>query len=331
MAGFSSSSRPISKVVGAIEDHGFVILNALGPLGVAVFLTFVVDWWSGNSLGSVSSFKEFLLALKFFVWNPISGSIFFLLLTLWGAVGQAKDLRALKATNDSSAEEIASLKLENEKLRREVLDRENRLRTEIENNYVLAEELISSFKKIAHLWTCQIFNEMAFTVKHRISIYYLDADKKNLVLLDRFAKNHEFNQPGRPFFARNQGVIGKAWAEGEYFEKKIPIFNRKNTNYYQYLEDNYGFSRDISSRLRMKSCTIGGFAIEDAHGHHIGVIIFESQDQNDFDDSRLRDLVKRENHRLVEFISDASSRDMRPLPAQDDERSEGEVDEQKVA
>lgn len=331
MAGFSSSSRPISKVVGAIEDHGFVILNALGPLGVAVFLTFAVDWWNGNNLGAVTSFKELLLALKFVAWNPISGSILSLLLTLWGAVGQAKDLRALKDTNDSRAKEISSLKLENEQLRSKGLLQENKLRTEVENNYLLAEELIGSFKKIAHLWTCQIFNEMAFTVKHRISIYYLDGDKKNLVLLDRFAKNHEFNQPGRPFFARNQGVIGKAWAEGEYFEKKIPIFNRKNTNYYQYLEDNYGFSRDISSRLRMKSCTIGGFAIEDAHGHHIGVIIFESQDQNDFDESRLRELVKRENHRLVEFISDASSRDMRTLPAQDDDRSEGGGDEQKVA
>lgn len=331
MAGFSSSSRPISKVVGVIEDHGFVILNAIGPLGVAVFLTFVVDWWNGNNLGAISSFKEFLSALKFFIWNPISGSMFFLLLTLWGAIGQAKDLRSLNATNVSRAEEISNLKLDNEQLRREGLLRENRLRAEVENNYLLAEELISSFKKIAHLWTCQIFNEMAFTVKHRISIYYLDSDKKNLVLLDRFAKNHEFNQPGRPFFARNQGVIGKAWAEGECFEKRIPLFNRKNTNYYQYLEENYGFSRDISSRLRMKSCTIGGFAIEDAHGHHIGVIIFESQDQNDFDDSKLRELVKRENHRLVEFISDASSRDIRPLPAQDDDRSEGEVDEQKVA
>ncbi|MBH0092287.1 hypothetical protein [Pseudoalteromonas sp. SCQQ13] len=331
MAGFSSSSRPISKVVGAIEDHGFVILNALGPLGVAVFLTFVADWWDGNNLGNVSHFKEFLLAFKFFVWNPITGAIFFLLLTLWGAVGQAKDLRALKAMNDSNSEEIADLKLENDKLRIEVSNRENRLRAEVENNYLLAEELISSFKRMAHLWTCQIFNEMTFTVKHRISIYYLDSEKKNLVILDRFAKNHEFNQPGRPFFSRNQGVIGKAWAEGEYFDKSIPIFNRKNTNYYQYLDDNYGFSRDISSRLRMKSCTIGGFAIEDAHGHYIGVVIFESQDQNDFDDSKLRELVKRENHRLVEFISDASSRDMRPLPAQDGGRSEGEADEQKVA
>lgn len=331
MAGFSSNSRPISRVVGVIEDHGFVILNALGPLGVAVFLTFVVGWWEDNNLGSVSSFNEFWLAIKFFLWNPIVGSILFLLLTLCGAVGQAKDLRALKVTNDSRTVEIESLKQENNKLRKEGLERENRLRTEIENNYLLAEELINSFKKIAHLWTCQIFNELKFNVKHRISIYYLDADKKNLVLLDRFAKNHEFNQSGRPFFERNQGVIGKAWAEGEYFEKKIPIFNRKNTNYYQYLEDNYGFSRDISSRLRMKSCTIGGFAIEDAHGHHIGVIIFESQDQNDFDDSRLRELVKRENHRLVEFISDASSRDMRRLPARDDERNEGEFDEQKVA
>ncbi len=183
---------------------------------------------------------------------------------------------------------------------------------------------MEAFKKIAHLWTCQIFNEMTFTVKHRISIYYLDGDKKNLVLLDRFAKNDEFNQQGRPFFPRDQGVIGKALAKGEFFEKTIPIFNKKNTNYYKYLESNYGFSRDISSRLRMKSCTIGGFAIEDAHGHHIGVIIFESQDQNDFDDNKLRDVVKRENAKLVGFITDASSRDIRPLPSGDEARKNGE-------
>lgn len=332
MAGFNNNSRPISRAVGAIEDHLYVISNAIGPLGFAVFLTFVVGWWEGNSLGELSSLKEWLSAVKFLIWNPIIGAVLFLCLTIWGTIGQAKDLRGLKATIDSQKAEIECLKTGNSRLIEENSNQENRLRTEVENNYQLAEELIIAFKKTAHLWTCQIFNEMAFTVKHRISIYYLGSDKRNLVLLDRFAKNHEFNQPGRPFFSRDQGVIGRAWAEGEYFEKRIPIFNRKNTNYYQYLENNYGFARDISSRLRMKSCTIGGFAIEDAHGHHIGVIIFESQDQNDFDDEKLRELVKRENPRLVEFITDASSRDMRPLPSVDESRKQGEEnDEQKAA
>lgn len=331
MAGFSNNSRPISRVVGAIEDHGFVILNAIGPIGVAVFLTFIVSWWDKNSIGEFTTPKDWLLAIKFLIWNPISGATLLLLLTIYGAIGQAKDLKTLKDANDSQEDIINSLNLENDKLIAEKANQEKRLRSEIENNYLLAEELINSFKRIAHLWTCQIFNELSFTVKHRISIYYLDSEKKNLVLLDRFAKTHEFNQPGRPFFSRNQGVIGKAWADGEFFEKKIPIFNRKNTNYYQYLEDNYGLSRDISSRLRMKSCTIGGFAIEDAHGHHIGVIIFESQDQNDFEDAKLRELVKRENHRLVEFISDASSRDIRPFPSAGDSISKGGANEQKAA
>lgn len=330
MAGFSSESRPLSKIVGTIEDHGYVISNAIGPLGVAVFLTFVVGWWEGNSLGETSTLKDWLEAAWFCIWNPISGAILFLCLTILGAVGQAKDLKILKSKNNAQHEEIEMLKKEHNESLKEKSELERKLRTEVENNYQLAEELIISFKRIAHLWTCQIFNEMSFTVKHRISIYYLDGDKKNLVLLDRFAKNHDFNQPGRPFFSRNQGVIGKAWAEGEFFEKKIPIFNRKSTNYYKYLEDNYGLPRDISSRLRMKSCTIGGFAIEDAHGHHIGVIIFESQDQNDFDDVKLRELVKRENHRLVEFISDASSRDIRPLPVITSEKKGGEH-EQKAA
>lgn len=331
MAGFSNNSRPISKIVGAIEDHGFVILNAIGPIGVAIFLTFVVDWWNENSLGDLSSLSGWLHAIKFFIWNPISGVIFFLILTICGAIGQAKDLRALKANIDSQSAEIASLGSQNHQLNIKQQDLENSLRSEVESNYQLAEELIIAFKKIAHLWTCQIFNELGFTVKHRISIYYLDSDKKNLVLLDRFAKNHELNLPGRPFFSRDQGVIGKAWAQGEYFEKQIPTFNKRNTNYYKYLEENYGFSRDISSRLRMKSCTIGGFAIENAHGHHIGVIIFESQDQNDFEDEKLKELVKRENHRLVEFILDASSRDIRPFPSSEDSRNTGGIDEQKAA
>ncbi len=332
MAGFSNNARPISNAVGAIEDHFFVILNAIGPLGVAVFLTFIVGWWEGNSLNDVSSGEEFLSAVKFMLWNPINGAILFLSLTVWGALGQSKDLKNLKLTNESLQTEIESFDTNCSKLDKKNSELESRLRTEVENNYLLAEELIAAFKKTAHLWTCQIFNEITLTVKHRISIYYLDSDKKNLVLLDRFAKNHEFNQPGRPFFSRDQGVIGKAWAEGEFFEKKIPIFNRKNTNYYQYLENTYGFSRDISSRLRMKSCTIGGFAIEDAHGHHIGVIIFESQDQNDFEDAKLRKVVKRENSRLVEFITDASSRDIRPLPSVAiDSKNRGKNDEHKAA
>ncbi len=318
-------------MVAAIEDHGYVILNAIGPIGVAVFLTFVSDWWSNNSLAGYSTFNDWLANIKFLILNPISGATLCTILTISGAIGQAKDLKALKAKNDDQKDKIARLESEKLKLSETSDVLEGRLRVEVENNYQLAEELIISFKKTAHLWTCQIFNEMAFTVKHRISIYYLDAEKKNLVLLDRFAKNYEFNLPGRPYFSRDQGVIGKAWADGEYFEKKIPLFNRKNTNYYQYLEDNYGFSRDISSRLRMKSCTIGGFAIEDVQGHHVGVIIFESQDQNDFDDSKLRELVKRENHRLVEFISDASARDMRPLPSENNSVSKGGTNEQKVA
>lgn len=331
MAGFSNESRPISKLVGAIEEHAFVIMNAIGPIGVAVFLAFIADWWGKNSIGEISTGKDLLLAIKFVFWNPISGAFLFLFVTLWGAVGQAKDMKSLKSTNESLKEKIDSLGEQNQCLEDEAEKLEGKLRNEIENNYQLAEELLESFKKTAHLWTCQIFNELAFSVKHRISIYYLDGDKKNLVLLDRFAKNHEFNQPGRPFFSRDQGVIGRAWAHGEFFEKKIPIFNRKNTNYYQYLEENYGFSRDVSSRLRMKSCTIGGFAIEDAHGHHVGVIIFESQDQNDFEDEKLREIVKRENHRLVEFISDASLRDIRPLPSLSSSNGKGGDDEQKAA
>ena len=313
MAGFSDELKPLTRKMSDIEEHGYVILNAIGPIGVALFLVFIKDWWISNSINSPSSFSDYLAALWFIIWNPIAGTIFCVVLTVIGAIGQAGDSKALKEDNKAKEKSINELNDENKSLSEKNTVLENNVRVEIENNYQLAEELVTAFRRIAHLWTCQIFNELSLSVKHRISIYYLDSDRENLVLLDRFAKNHDFNQPGRPYFPKDQGVIGKAWAEGEFFEKKIPVFNRKNTNYYQYLDTNYGFGRDISSRLRMKSCTIGGFAIEDAHGHHIGVVIFESQDQNDFNEEQLREIVKRENHRLVDFISDASSRDKRPL------------------
>jgi len=330
LAGFSSKNRPISRFVGQIEDHLYVLLNAVGPLGFAIFLTFVPSWWQSNSYVPVTDIASFFGLLGFMIWNPITGSVIFFLITSIGAIGQAKDTKALRTEINEKERTISNKESHIEELKSNNENLDSIIRTEVENNYVLAEELVTSYKKLAHLWICQIFNELKLNVKHRISIYYLNSDKDNMVLLDRFAKHHDYNMPGRPFFPRDQGVIGRVWAEGEFFERKIPIFNRKNTNYYQYLETTYGFSRDISSRLKMKSCTIGGFAIEDVDGHHVGVIIFESQDQNDFNIDSLRELIKRENHRLVDFISDTSLRDIRPLPSQPENR-EGAHDEQKAA
>ena len=328
MAGFSSESKPITKFVESIEEHEYVLLNAVGPIGVAVFLTFISDWWTNAAFLAPSTFKDLLSLCWSLIWNPFFGTLMFFVLTVIGALGQAADMRKLKGANErlKSANDDLKNRLSHQEAEKESLD--NRLRTEIENNYQLAEELIQAFKKTAHLWTCQIFNELQLTVKHRISIYYLDSEQNNLVLLDRFAKNHDFNSVGRPFFPRQQGVIGKAWANGECIDKKIPIVNRKDTAYYQYLNENYDIPRDVSSRLRMNSCTIAGFAIEDVHGHHTGVIIFESQDQNDFVDQTLRNIAKRENVRLQEFIADASSRDLRPLPSN---RPKGVEHESKVA
>jgi cell division protein FtsB len=312
LVGFSNDDKPISEFISKIEDHLYVLLNAIGPLGFAIFITFVPEWWRSNSMVAVSTLIEFLHSILFLTWNPVVGSLVFLALTVIGAVGQAKDTKALKASNmqleiniTDKKENINQLEAINAKIDRQ-------LGNEIENNYQLAEELIDSYKKLAHLWICQIFNELELGVMDRISIYYLDNTKENMILLDRFAKNYDFNSQGRPYFKRNQGVMGKVLSEGTYFENNIPEFSKKNTHYYKYLESKYDFSRDVSSRLRMKSRTIGGFAIEDAQGHHIGVIIFESLDIEGFIQNRLKEIVKRENHRLVEFITDTSERDLRP-------------------
>lgn len=329
MAGFSNENKPLAKLVEMVEERLFVILSAVGPLGVAVSLNFFDKWWDESSFTLPVSSEQWPSFFSQVFFNPAVALLFFSFLTLYGVLGQAKDMKLLKQDNSRKKEVIDDLKKQKSDVVEDKDRIENNLREEIENNYQLAEELVNSFRNIAHLWTCQIFNELCLTVKHRISIYYLDSDNRKLVLLDRFAKNPEYNRPGRPFFSKSQGVIGKAWAQGEFFEKRIPLFNRKNTNYYQYLHDNYGFSRDVSSKLNMKSCTVGGFAIEDSRGHHIGVIIFESEDQNDFEEDRLREIVRRENYRLVEFITDAAVRDIRPLSMLGKEG--GGSDEQEAA
>lgn len=329
MAGFSNNRGGLTKLASSLEDHLYVLSNAAGPLGVAVFLMWVSDWWIATTFAVPTDVKTAFELLWALIWNPLSGVIICIAITIYGAIGQAKDTKNLRTELEEKKSKLKTFELDIDKMVLNSRTLESNLRGEVESNYQLAEELVLAYKKVAHLWTCQIFTELTLDVKHRISIYYLDGDKKNLVLLERFAKNHEYNMAGRPFFPRDQGVIGHAWSNGSHFEKRIPIFNRKNTHYYQYLEDNYELSRDVSSRLRMKSRTIGGFAIEDAQGHHIGVIIFESLDQNDFDDEKLQDIVKRENARLVEFISDTSTRDIRKLPSDDVEK--GGAREQKAA
>ncbi|MDO6817145.1 hypothetical protein [Cobetia amphilecti] len=314
MAGFNDDDKPIANLVGYIEEYLYVILSAIGPIVFAIAINPAIEWWGNEDNFIYDDVVDYILK---FGSSPVFVAVISVLLLLVGAIGQSRDSKLLKEDNQKHLNAIA--KLEGEKISSANTSREleEKIRAEVEDNFTLKAELIEAYSKMAHIWICQIFNELDLNVKHRISIYYLDSERDKLVLLNRYAKNHDFNQQGRLFFSTTQGVLARVWREGAFFEKKIPAFDKANTKYYRYLDSNYGIKRDISSRLRMKSLTIGGYAIEDSHGHHIGAIIFESQDQDDFDEDYICKIVRRDNTRLVELIFDVLKREEMRAPISD--------------
>lgn len=318
MAGFNNESKSILRAVKFIDEHLYVLLNAIGPIGVAVFLTFVPDWWKSYSPQFPTSAS---MVISFF-FNPISGSIIFLALAVIGATGQARDIKKMQEENKDCKEKLKLATDKNATL-------ETKLKDEIESNYTLHEELTNSFKEIAHLWTSQIFRELNFNHNHRISVYYLDARKENLVLLDRFTNNEELSRDGRSHFPKTEGVTGKALKHGICIEDGIPCSVKNEDAYCTYLKSNYNIPSTISRKFRMKSRSLRGFAIKDTNGHFIGVVIFESLEQGSLEINQLQTITARENGRLLDFISRASLRDDRSIHSPADEK--GEIHEQKAA
>ena len=147
-----------------------------------------------------------------------------------------------------------------------------------------------------------------FDSSARVSLYRHLGDRFSL--LGRYSPNPDYRKPGRSHYPEGQGCIGKAWTDGEA-EDRLPDPATDSAGYQQILSKRWKIPGSIAKTMRMKSCRIVAFAVENAERTRVGVIVFESTRSDVLESEVLRDVVRGPDGRVLAAFVEK----MRPFEA----------------
>ncbi|WP_316318658.1 hypothetical protein [Clavibacter michiganensis] len=120
-----------------------------------------------------------------------------------------------------------------------------------------------------------------YDANHRLSAYVHNGS--DFVMIARVSHNPELARPGRSIYPDNQGIIGEAWRKG-HSEKRN--FKSRRELHNKQLVDSYNYTARQANALSMQSRSITGIRIDadTQSNHHIGVIVFECENANGYDE-----------------------------------------------
>ena len=114
----------------------------------------------------------------------------------------------------------------------------------------------------------------------RISIY-IDDGLGGLVNIGRVATNPNFSEVGRKILPKDEGCVGRAWAEGWVFEADF------GDDGYENHQSHYGMPLAVINGLKMKPKYLAAMRVDDDI-RSLAVIVFESMQPKKFDEIRVR-------------------------------------------
>lgn len=136
----------------------------------------------------------------------------------------------------------------------------------------------------------------------RISLYKHTGEE--FIIVGRFSLHYEYEQVRRYKFPDDEGCIGKAFREtGNFYASNLPDPNNSRRRYLQKQMNSYGLSAEVVKHLRMPTRTYAAYEIKDSWGERVvGILMFESTENDAFNRSELAELVQNETPRLQRFI-----------------------------
>lgn len=148
-----------------------------------------------------------------------------------------------------------------------------------------------------------IFNYLDFGYTERISVYrYEDS---HFIRIGRYSKNAEYKKSGRERYPFDEGFIGLAWQQGEYFKDELPDPNRKLKGYINEVQGICNIEEETIINMRMKSRSYFCINLDDLSGDPIAVIVFESTNEKlPIEISEIKHLLESSfGHLIVEVIN----------------------------
>lgn len=195
---------------------------------------------------------------------------------------------ALFSYEDSKT--VKSLEKDNEKQASKIIDLETGL-----------TEAVKEMQELFNYYLLILVKNLDFTHTERISVYKVFDD--SFVLIGRSSHNPNLRLAGRSNYPLNEGFIGKAWAEGEYFINDLPDQTQRNGDtYYNKVNGICAIPRDVINNMSMLSRT---FYINRINGYDAlpkAIIVIESLEANAFTKEEVNDKLNSIMQPLVMFI-----------------------------
>ena len=229
----------------------------------------------------ISNLNDVLIDISRFKQLPIGNVFYYIIVVLslcFGVIAIGKTQLVKKLENDISAKGSKIVDLENN------ISEVMASRTELFNSYL---RLISE--------------NLSFTHAERISVYKVHNNE--FVLIARSSKNPLFEKPGRKSYPISEGFIGKAWAEGEYFNCALPECSGRNrTPYHTYVNNISSIPREVVNRLNMASRSYCIVRVNGFDSQPTAVIAIESINPNAFQRDAVINIIESVKAPLVMFI-----------------------------
>jgi len=149
-------------------------------------------------------------------------------------------------------------------------------------------------------------NECGLGHTERISFYIHDG--KAFVLQGRYSDNPHYNKTGRLIYPDDQGCIGRAYANGEWFVNDIPDYDASREAYLDRLQREYSIDKRTARAMRMKSRSLYGYGLENHRGHKVAVIVFESMCVDVLDSDTLRKTMRARGSQLIAMLEELPER-----------------------
>lgn len=114
----------------------------------------------------------------------------------------------------------------------------------------------------------------------RISIY-VDNSSDGLISIGRVATNPNHRPIGRRVLSKDEGCVGRAWADAWVIETNFGIEN------YESHVSHFGMEQEVINGLGMKPLYLAALRIDDGP-HSLAVLVFESLQADRFDEAKIR-------------------------------------------
>lgn len=256
--GWTGTKRYLSTFGRKCEKSIYTIAELLG--GVIITLTMTQIKWIFKD-GNLINFS----ILDYFYYISLFGGLF---LFGYGRNNKGRDFQNI----NFEKKELQSTILENKNIHEE---NERKLRQ-------LSEEVIQSKQEHSNMlenfikhWLKASMQALKIdTTSYRVTIYV--HEKGKFLYLSRYSKSTSNSELHSIDFKLNQGVISKAWNNGEHFDiDKCPDYHKFPEQYKEYIHTTYEYSYEKIESLTMKSCQYVAYRIYDETGPK-AVIVFEN-------------------------------------------------------